>query len=148
MAYYWQLILWDGDKIKVKPSSVEAVQAKMKAKEDIPTKSRVIVYKNIKDFVQTDERYVENAISSGLEEASRAFKEPIETEEGILFRPVKKRVTTGNWEKRYSQVPGYTRLSEDDGMVTIGVWMASHLIDYALVEDCTEEEAKKMDGKD
>ena len=145
MKYYWLITLWDGTTIKVKPDNVDSVRQHRENGKDIVTPTRNIVMKDIKSFEQSDIPYVEKALSSGLEEASRAFKEPVESEDGVLFRPVKKRVTTKSWEQRYSHVPGYVNLGEEDNMVKVGVWVASHLIDYSKVEDCTEQESLVME---
>ena len=147
MQYYWLITLWDGTVIKVKPSNIDKVREHRKSGQDLVTSTRDIVMKDIKSFEQSDIPFIENALSSGLEEASRAFKEPVETDVGVLFRAVKKRVTAKRWDTHYSQIPHHYKLADEDGMVLIAVWRASHLIDYALVEDCTEDEIRRMNDQ-
>ena len=149
MANYWKLLFWDGEWMKVKPQSVPTIKRSMQAGSDfIHTAGRSIAVKNIKDFQETDEPYVDPAALLGAgdvtEEAARAFNEPMLEGEAVVARAVKKVVPRRMWDKHYSNIPAYKMLAEDNGQVVVGMWLPVHAIDYSRVQDCSPEDMRRM----
>lgn len=147
--YYWELVLRDGTQIEVPPTAVQVIQRRMGNKEAINLRTRSVPYSEIKDFRQTDKSY--GAVPL-IDEAARAFKEPIytETEEhgikyvGVKATWVKRRVTQERWQNYYSKQMN-RKLSEEGGMVLMAYVLPIHSIDLNEVQYCTPEEIAKLD---
>lgn len=139
--YYWELQLRDGQKISVPPAGVPIVQRKMSAKEAIPTSTMTIPYADIVRFVKTSRRFTDVKL---IEDAARAFNEPVYTEDGaIKARWVKRQVTPQEYSSYYAK-GNYRRLGEEDGMVWVAFVLPVHKIDFNKVEYCTVEEERNL----
>lgn len=152
MENYWQLIKWDGETIKVRPASVQAVQQQLDRGEGfIKGTTRTIAVKDIKEFLESDERYIDQKL---IGEAARAFNEPVTferdngkgiTETVVKAKWVKKPVPRKQWERFYS-LNGYKRISETDNHILAAFRVAIHNINYNFVEDCTPSEVSLLEG--
>ena len=141
---YWKLELKDGSSLMVPPSGVAIVKRKMLAKEPIPTRSRIIPFSEIKDFQRTSQQQTQQKL---LEDASRAFNEPVITENGVKSRWVKKDVTSGEYERYYGKSSMYHYLASNDGLVTIAFVLPVHQIDFNRLSYCTPDEEKKLEKR-
>lgn len=155
--FYWHLLLWDGEIIKVKPQNAANIQHKIDNKIDVKTPNRTIIYKNIKDFVESGEFYSDQKQLSSSEqlqdEAARAFGEPIYTEHkanGITYRGVKaawvkKSVPRREWTKHYMHIPSYKMLNDNDNHVEIAFVLATCDIDPNRVQRVTGMELARLE---
>jgi hypothetical protein len=140
--FYWDLILWDGEIIKIQPDNVANVQHKIDNKLDVKMLSRTVIYKNIKDFVQSGEVYVDRKLLASSDqlqdEAARAFGEPIITESGgVKAKWVKRTIPRREWTKYYSGIPSYKLLNDNDNYVDIAFVLPVHQIDQSRVQVVT-----------
>ena len=142
MENYWHLILWDGEIIKIKPDNVANVQHKIDNKLDVKMMTRTVIYKNIKDFVESAETYTDHKLLEA--EAFSAFGEPKITKDGIATRWVKKNVPRREWTKYYSVSPGYRMLEDNDNYITIAFLLPLHEIDTKRVEMVTGMQLAKL----
>jgi hypothetical protein len=144
MEYYWELLRKDGTRVEIAPSVVPTIQKLMDKHAPIHTKfSGTILYAEIASFRPTDKPF---RTQNALEEASRAFNEPLFTDEGVLSRWVKKEVPSAKWEKVYAP-NGYARLGESSGYVTIAWRLPAHLVDLSKYNYCNESEIKSLERK-
>lgn len=140
--YYWELTLKDGSVLPIPPEGVPIVQRKMVAREPIRTTSRIVPFSEIKGFDKTSRRKTEQKL---LEDASRAFNEPMFNEDGdILARWVKREVTQGEYDRYYAKSPSYQRLRNEDGMVVIAFAVPIHQINFNRVSYCTPDEERLL----
>lgn len=80
------------------------------------------------------------------DQAARAFGTPILKENGnIECRWVKKSVSDGRYEKYFSHLPGYHRLSDMGGQTMIAFRLAAHEVDLNAVENCTSDEIRRLE---
>lgn len=151
--YYWEIELYSGETIQVKPENAKAVQTKIASQSGaITTPTRSIIVKDIKDFRITDKIYTDKKL---LEDANRAFKEPqysIIKENGreyeaVKARWVKKSVPTRRWDTYFRLHAGYKKLSERDGYVTMAFVVPLHNIDYDEVQNLTPDEERQLSRK-
>lgn len=148
MEYFWELVLKDGTRYEIPPKFVEAVRARMDAKEAVSLRSAVIPYSEIGAFRQTNKAQSDQSL---LTEAAQAFRQPIATKigvngilyDGIEARWVKKEVTSREWSRFYAP-SGYRKLDESGGMVTVAFRLPTHLIDPSLGY-CTDEEVAQLE---
>lgn len=148
--FYWHLLLWDGEIIKVKPQNAANIQHKIDNKIDVKTPNRTIIYKNIKDFVESGEFYSDQKQLSSSEqlqdEAARAFGEPIFTKDGSIKAAwVKKSVPRREWTKHYMHIPSYKMLNDNDNHVEIAFVLAVHDIDPHKVTRVTGAELARLE---
>lgn len=148
--FYWHLMLWDGEIVKIKPANAENVQHKIDNKLDVKMLTRTIIYKNIKDFVQSGELYIDQKLLSSSDqlqdEAARAFGEPIYTASGgVKARWVKKTVPRREWTKYYGAIPSYKLLNDNDNYVDIAFVLATCDIDPNKVTVVTGAELAILD---
>jgi hypothetical protein len=147
--YYWEIIKWDGEKIKVKPENAEYVQNLIaKGEGFIKTATMTMNVKDIKSFDKTDAIY--SGDQKRLEEgAAQAFKEALtfERDSGFGYTETvteakwcKKSVTRRKWEQYYSANAAYHKIEEDDNRVIIAFRIPTHLINSQLVAELTEPE--------
>lgn len=147
---YWILTLWDKQTIRVKPNNVEFVKSKLeKGDGHIITATRTVAVKDIKSFDETDTPYIENALPQGdttlLEQAAQAFGEPVIANDGaVKMKAVKKFVPQRRYDQHYSQIPAYTKLSDEDGRVLVGFWVSLDQVNPYTTEPCTNEEMEKL----
>lgn len=151
--YFWELTLKDDTTIEIPPSGVDVVKRRMANKDAINLRTRSIPYSEVKGFRQTDKRFSTIPL---LDEAARAFNEPIYTETiverngeeykyvGVKAAWVKKQVTQDRWQNYYSKTMN-KKLDSDSGMVTIAFVLPVHSIDLNEVQYCTEEEIAKLE---
>lgn len=139
--YYWELIQFDGTRLDIPPDAVEVVKRRMASGQTINTKTMSIPSNQIKTFRQTEKRFNSQHL---LEEVAQAFKEPLETEDGVQSRWVKRDVMQNKWEKYFAAIPSYRLLSEDNGMASIAYKLPVHLI-TETVSNCTEDEIAKLE---
>lgn len=144
--YFWMLVTKDGRQVKIPPAAVEQVRRKIAARESIATTTITIPFSEVKSFHKTAEKMVTVPL---LEEAAKAFGEPIETEfddgtKGIKVRLIKKQVTAEEWSRYYSK-GSYKRLEDGDaGLVWIAFWLPAHQVDSTKHSYCTPEEIRKI----
>ncbi len=145
MEFYWQLELYGGEIIKVKPDKqkIKYIQDLIAKQEGaITTPTRSIVIKDIKDFRLSDEVYTDQKLIEG---SSQAFGEPIWTPEGaIAARMVKKSVPRRKWDNYFKYIPSYRRLSDNDNFVTVAFKLPVHLIDHTQVEELSQDEERVL----
>jgi hypothetical protein len=122
--HYWNLIKWDGETIEVRPEAVTAIRNLLSKGEGfIPTPTRDIAVKDVKDFVETGKPYTDQKL---LERGVQAFAKPEYNEDGsIITRWVKKPVPKREWLRYYAPI-GYRKLEEHES----GVWIAFRLPTY------------------
>lgn len=142
--YYWILEKWDGEKVKVKPSSANEVQNIITSGTGfIRTATRTINVKDVKSFDQSDIPYSDQKL---LESASRAFNSELYTEiDGETFiqaKWVKKFVPNKQWENYYKKHPHYHFLEESDQGVMVAFIVPTHQIDHQRVTELTAWEVK------
>lgn len=144
--YFWKLVTKDGREVKIPPAVVEQVRKKISAREPIVTTTMTIPFSEVKSFYKTADKMITVPL---LEEAAKAFDEPIETEfddgtAGIKVRLVKKQVTSEEWSRYYSK-GSYHRLEDGDaGLVWVAFWLPAHQVDSAKHSYCTPEEERKL----
>lgn len=144
MEFYYHLIKWDGEVIKVKPENAEFIRASLKRGSGfIVTPVRSIAVKDVKDFRESSERYTDQKL---LEGSAQAFNEPVIEGDAVMCKWVKKAITKREWEKYYHPT-GYRLLGEQDNYVLIAMRLPIHQIDYQRVLDCSPEEILKLGGR-
>lgn len=139
MEYYWLIEKWNGEKIRVKPTSAPYVQ-KIIAKGEgfITTSSMTINVKDIKSFDRSDIPFDDQKL---LEGASRAFNEPVILPNGsVEAKWVKKTISRRHWDKYYSGMPSYHLIGEDEGSVTVAFQLPTHLIKPKVVTQLSNYE--------
>lgn len=145
---YWVLTMKDGETFKVRPDYVAEVKRQMREERHVITKDWTRSVSDIKSFDSTSEPVRElKALSSGnlLEEAARAFKEPLYNEDGsIVVKWVSKPVTKREYNTHYSKLPGYRFVKESGGMIIVAFRMAVHEIDESRLTPLTDYEIAKM----
>lgn len=146
MDYYWKLVLWDGEEIRVKPQAVDAVKAKLATGSGhIITTSRTFAVKDIRSFEQTAEKYNNGVkvISDPQirKEALSAFDTGPDNDKPIPAQAVKKMVSRKEYQSFYSKSPGYVLLGDNGSSVEVGFIVPSHLIDPSRVTVCNEKES-------
>lgn len=146
MQYYWHIELYSGEIIRVKPDMVKFVQNKINQGDgSIPTPTRSIIVKDIRDFRMSDELYTDQKFIEG---AATAFNEPQLNEEGaVLCRWVKKSVPRRQWDNYYKNIPSYKLLASDDSYVTIGFKLPLHQLDYQKVVACEPLEVAALERR-
>lgn len=143
---YWHLILFDGEKVPVKPDNVAYVQKKLASKEPITTPTRTIMASNVRDFLPTD---IPVQKRLAIEGAAHAFNEPEYNPDGsVVSKAVKKAVPRRKYETYYAHNPAYKMLAENETGVVIGFMLPVHLVDYEVVSDCFPDEADKVERRD
>lgn len=144
--YLWMLVTKSGQEIKIPPAAVEAVRKKIIAREAIATTSATIPFSEVKNFYKTAEKMVTIPL---LEEAARAFREPLITtlDDGtraVKARWVKKQVTNDEWSRYYSK-GSYRRLDDgDSGLVWIAFTLPAHQVDGTKHSYLTKDEIRKI----
>jgi len=144
-VYYWRLTTKDGREVLIPPSAVAVVRRRLEARETINTTSITVPFSEVKSFEKTARKAVDIPL---LEEAARAFNEPVIVElddgtQAVKARWVKKQVTPNEWSSYYSK-GSYKRLDEEDGFVWVAFVVAAHQVDTDRVSYCTEEEIRKL----
>lgn len=136
--FYWKLILWDSEEIKVKPENAKLIQDKIATGVGaINTPNRSIVVKSIKDFVETSERYIDQKL---LEDGQTAFGEPLVIDDAVMCRWVKKSVTKREYNKYYSPHQAYRKLSDNDNYIIVTWRQPIHQIDKERMEELSPED--------
>jgi hypothetical protein len=136
--FYWSLILYDGEEIKVRPENVTFIQDKLATFEGfIKTPSRSIAVKSVKDFVETSERFIDQKL---LEDGARAFGYPVIENDSVMCRWVKKPVTKREYNKYYAVMPAYWRLEEKDNYMVISWKQPLHLINPERMEELSPDD--------
>lgn len=149
--YYWEIILYSGETIEVKPNpkNIGEIQRKLADQHgSITTPTRSIIVKDIKDFRITSKRYTDQKLVEGQ---AQAFNEPVYTErviggikyEGIAAKYVKKSVPRRRWDTHYRFMNNY-KLEDNDSFVTFAFIMPVHNIDYSQMEDLTPDEELRV----
>lgn len=144
--YVWLLTTKDGREVKIPPTAVDAVRRKITAREAIATTTATIPFSEVKSFYKTAEKMVTVPL---LEEAARAFNEPVVTEledgsRAVKARWVKKQVTNDEWARYYSK-GSYRRLEDGDaGLVWIAFVLPAHQIDSSKHSYCTPDEIRLL----
>lgn len=143
MKYYWELVLRDGSKREIPPQGVAQVRKWIENHETIRlAKTGDVSPYEVRYFSPTSKIYKPPNL---LEDVAQAFKEPIiEEDESIACRWVKKAVTTAMWERHYSNVPGYRKIGDKDGMALIAFLQPIHLVDLNNVDYLTPEEINNL----
>lgn len=142
MDTYWEIRLRDKRVIQVPPASVQMIQKRMDARLPIHTAySGSFPSTDIVAFEPTDRPFTSTPL---LEEASRIFREPMLTDDGIISRWVKKEVPLPRWERHYAPL-GYARLRETEGRVIIAWRLPTHLIDVTRYQPCTDDEVTQLE---
>lgn len=164
MDNIWEIKLWDGGIIPVKPENVGYVQSTLKRGDGfIQTSTMSINIKDIKEFSESD-KVIQN--QRLLEDGARAFKEPIyvsmgkvrydtshkaekphivEIEyTGIKGAWVKKSISRKSWDSYYSKISGYRLLDENDTHVIIAFVLSTVDIDYDRVQSVTPDESLRL----
>lgn len=149
--FFWHLILWDGEVVKIKPDNAANVQHKIDNKLDVKMLTRTIIYKNVKDFVQSGEVYIDQKLLASSEQlqddAARAFGLPEITESGgVKARWVKKTIPRREWTKYYAAIPSYKLLNDNDSYVDIAFVLATCDIDPSRVSVVTGHELAYLEG--
>lgn len=140
--FYWELIQFDGTRIDVPPSLVDTIKRRMASGEPINTKTMSIPANQIKTFRRSEKRFGEQNL---IESASRAFKEPMITQDNtIVSKWVKKEVTNARYDSYYSKQPSYKRLASEAEMTTIAFRLPIHTITEE-VDECNEDEVLKLE---
>lgn len=125
MDRLWELELRDGTRLDIPPELVEVIKKRWDSGQPIHTRSRGSIPASSIYALRPTARLVSDP--KLLEDAARAFREPIYTEDGVVAKWVKKDVTITMWEKHYSKL-GYRKLAEDAGIVTMAWRLPAHLI--------------------
>lgn len=144
---YWQLTLRDGDKLLVKPDLVAEVRRRLETRELLHTPTRTIPHNEVKDFSETDKPYIDKKrqLQEGLvEDAARAFNEPLLMKEVVIAKWVKKLVTKQSWDKHYRAIPAYRMLQDDGSRVWVAFKCPIHQINRQTVYEMTPDEIKAL----
>lgn len=152
MNYYWYITKKDGERIRVRPNPESIALIKKRLSDGsghIVTKHQTINVYDVKEFAESDEPVVEvkRLVGSGelLEEAARAFDEPLLNEAGdVISRAVKRQVTRKRWDSYFSKFPNYRVLEEGDSHVTMGYWLPAHHIDLHIHQVCNSDEIRLL----
>lgn len=149
MKYYHRLVYGSyGDlhTVKIPPDSVPLITRKIANKQPINLSNNAVVLPGqVKEFEPSDIPFGEENL---LEEASRAFNEPLHTSSGLASKWVKKTVTMGKFEKFYSISPGYHPLAEINGMMTVAFKLPVHVINQQITPYCTDNEVLTLTRRD
>lgn len=146
---YWLITLRgiDGEQVRVKPENVKMVKDKMNAGGVIHTPTKSIPVDQIKSFEETDQPYINETkqIEAGklMEDAARAFNEPVIENDAVMVKWVKKSVPTRMWHKHYSHIPTYRIISDDGNHALVAFRQPIHLMNGEL-QECTEDEINKV----
>jgi len=140
---YWNIIKWDKEVVKIKPEYVDIIKAKLESGGGfIETPGATISVKDIKEFSESSEPYTDQKL---IEDASRAFNEPVINEDGsVQARWVKKSVSRRQYEKFYQYSPGYRKIGEADSHVMVAWKQPTHQIDHQTMQELTPDELLKI----
>lgn len=141
MEYYWEIIRRDEPPILIPPDAVDTVKKRWDAGQPIHTTSGSVPHHQILDFRISTTRYTTQPL---LEEVSQAFNEPMVEDGNVAYKWVKKLVPGRMYQKHYSAIPAYRKLSEQSGMVWIAFKQPVHQIDSMQVDVCTEVEVSHL----
>jgi hypothetical protein len=144
--FYWELTYGDFrdlKRVKLPPAAVGVVRRRWDRGEPVHIAGRASIPANqIRSLEKTSEPFGQPLL---LEEAARAFNEPLYNEEGaIQSKWVKKPVTHDRYNRYYAALPAYHRLADEGDMAMMAFRVPTHLIDYTIVSDCTDEETKRL----
>lgn len=155
LEFYYELKYgaWNDLKsVYVAPASVGVVQKRWDNGDPIHIPGRGSIPANqIRSFEVTGKVY--GGTQKLLEDAAQAFGEPLyvevdlgkgRTETQIQAKWVKKAVTTDQWQRHFSSIPGYNLLREESGMTLIAFRLPVHAIDSSRVQECTIDEVKQL----
>lgn len=140
---YWQLRLKDGTAIDIPPEFVEQVKSLFSKREPIHMKHRTVLYSEIEGYNMIAKRKNDVPL---IESAAQAFKEPMYTDDGsVQSRWCKKEVTQSEYQRRFSNLPGYQSLgTSSSGLVVVAFTVPVHLIDVNRVDYCTDDEIRQL----
>lgn len=139
---YWLLTKRDGTNIYIPPQSIEIVKKRWDTNLPIHTSQGSVPPYEIKSFEPSDKPYSDIPL---LEEASRAFNEPLYTKDGaIKGKWMKRDVPIQMYNKHYSKISGYHYLGAIGSMVTVAMKMPIHQISRDM-QYCTTDEINILD---
>lgn len=125
------------------PSAVEVIRRRWDAGEPIHFPDMTIPAHQIVEFRRTSRPYGQPL----LDAAAQAFNEEMTNPDGsIVFRWVKKNVTSREYNKSYRGLPAYRRLGEENGMVVVAWRLPVHEIDVRSMSYCDENEINVLQG--
>jgi hypothetical protein len=117
VEYYWKLEFKDGNSILVKPDNATEIKRQLKEEKMVRTADWYRTINDVKSFERTSQPVKAEVLYIGesdlLEQAARAFHEPILENESIMVKWVSKPVTKPEWSRYYSKIPSYRLLSDD-----------------------------------
>ena len=136
---YWEIELWNKDKIRVKPQNAAIVQERIsKGDGFLQTADMTINVKDIKSFNKTEHAFTDQKL---LEESSMAFNDPIyDDNNSIRASWVKKTISRRRWENYYHLGNYKLFESTDTNSVVIMFRIPTHLIDLTQVTPLTNSE--------
>lgn len=141
-SFYWNLVMWDGETVKVQPKNAKLIQDKIATGEGaITTPTRSIPIKNIKDFVETSERYIDQKL---IEAGAKAFNYPIIENDSVMIQWVKKSMPRREYNKHYAYIPAYRKISEQDNYVIIAWKQPVHQINSQTMSELSEDDERNL----
>lgn len=142
--YYWRITEFDGTETDIPPTAVEQVKRRWDNGQAIHTSNASIPANQIKSFRPTDKVEGQQLL---LEEASRAFREPLfNTDGSAAARWVKRRVPLQLYNRRYSGIPAYHTLESDGSMVTMGFRVMVEYFNPETMDYCDANEISRLDS--
>lgn len=145
MDYYWILEQRDGTKNYIPPEAVPIVKRRWENKLPINLDVGSIAPSQIVKFEKSDRPFTDQQL---LEDVAQAFKEPIyNDDDSIQTTWVKTNVTRAKWDKHFSSIPGYRKLGDTGGLITIAFRVATHEVNRETTTPCTNDEIERLTTK-
>lgn len=151
--FYWNLTLKDGRVIPIPPQAVDAINNKLKNRQQIVTTEFTVPFWEVKSFDRTSRRKEQASLLEDdpvlQEEVARAFNEPIVTQDEngrdmVKAAWIKKEVTSQEWAN-HAKSGSYKHLERtQNGMVWMAFTMPLHQIKPNIHIKCTQEEIRQL----
>lgn len=140
---YWILETWEKEIIYIGPKGAEQVKQRFLEGRDVDLGNRIIIYKNIKDFRESDRVWSDRKeLSTGSSEDIHAL--PSYTKDGsIVCQWVSKVVPRREWNTYYAPT-GYKMLNQTEGQVLIAFRLPIHMIP-TTVNICNTDEIYQLE---
>lgn len=144
---YWLIETWSGEIIQIGPKSSLLIKQRIIECRDIDLGNRIIAYKNIKDFRESDKVWIDKKqldTSQAAVDSLSIFNIPEYDNNGsIICKWVRKAVPRREWEAYYAPL-NYRLINQSDGQMLIAFKLPTNMISQA-VSLCSNDEIEYLE---